>query len=127
MRLGLYEFPFDPPVGDYSGLQKVKSRTDVQTFSNNISLNWGFVLQDNNISMQWNIMKKDFYKELENRYLNNNGANTYEFEMHDGRVFEVEIVNFGGTPYGEFYDEQNIKGYYYKDISLKLKVLNEVV
>jgi len=127
MRLGTYNFPYDPPVGDYSGLNKKKSRTDVQTLTSNKSINWGFILEDNYISMKWKIMKKDFFQELQNRHYNNNGANTYEFENNDGEVYEVEIVDFGGTPYGELRDEQQILSEYYQDVEIQLKVLKQIV
>jgi hypothetical protein len=128
MRLGQYTFPFDPPVGDYSGLNKKKSRTDIQTLTSNKSISWGFILEDNFVVMKWNIMKKDFFQELQNRHYNNNGANIYEFETEDGEVYNVEIVDFGGTPYGTFINEHTQEeAFYYKDVEMKLKILERIV
>jgi hypothetical protein len=126
MKLGYYTFPYDPPAGEYSGVNWKKSRSEMKTFDRNITVNWGFVLSDTRITMQWDIIDIDFYTELRARFLANNGSNVYTFVAKDNMEYEVEIVSFAGTPYDFFFDPRvGREREFYKNAKLELKILNQ--
>lgn len=121
-KLGTFEFPYDSPRGEWSGIVRKKSRADVQTLAGNATINWGFVLGDEPVVEHWPLMDESFYHQLEALHLADNGADTYIYEVSPTERYEVEIVELTGTPF--LLGEDGTR--YYRDVRLTLKILRQV-
>ncbi|MHA1286137.1 MAG: hypothetical protein ACTSPB_01915 [Candidatus Thorarchaeota archaeon] len=118
LKLDGYELPEAPKV--FSGIHYKKSRADVPTLSDNISIIWGFVLPDITVELSWPWMAEDVYETLEDKYLEAAGSTLHRFDVYaDGSTigsYNAEIVDFFGAPYEN----------YRSDVKMTLKLMEEV-
>lgn len=113
MRLDDYLFPYDPPKGQYSGINIPKNYSEVHTLTDTIIFDDPLILQEARIVIKYPLIDADFYNNLLTLFEANNGANLYNFQ--DGinsPNYQVEIVNLTGTPWKEGY---------YQNVTLTLK------
>jgi hypothetical protein len=115
--LGGYTFPYDPAMGDWSGVNQNKSRADLDAITRTISFNWGFV-DYKPVILKWSSIPKTMYDQLVSLWIANNGGNTYTYNPRTGTSYTVEIVDLVGTPFGPTgsYD-------WLIDVQMTLKVL----
>lgn len=118
-KLGTYEFPYDPPRGSWSGLLSKKSRQDVPTLTDNVSIIWGHFPGDTPVTEEWPVMEESFFQSLDALYRASNGAATYTYEIDPTHKYTVEIVDLQGTPW--LLDEQGRR--WYRDVRMTLKIL----
>ena len=100
-------------------MQSRKSRIDVKTISDNISIIWGNFPGDTPVTEDWPIMEESFYKTLDSMYQSGGGADIYVYEIGPGRRYMVEIVDLRGTPW--ILDDRGVR--WYRDVRLTLKIL----
>ncbi|OCL28616.1 hypothetical protein U472_00215 [Orenia metallireducens] len=113
MKLGDYLFPYDPPRGQYTGINIPKNYSEVQTLADTIIFDDPLILQEARIVIKYPLINADFYNKLLTLFEANNGANLYNFQ--DGinsQTYQVEIVDLTGTPW---------KKDYYQNVTLSLK------
>jgi len=118
LKLDGYELPEAPKV--FSGIHYKKSRVDVPTLNDNISIIWGFVLPDITVELSWSWMSESVYDTLETKYLSFAGDTVYRFDVYADGVtvgsYNAEIVDFFGAPYEN----------YRSDIKMVLKLMEEI-
>ncbi len=120
-KIGGYQYPYNPPRGNWSGILKEKSRRDVMTLTGNVSLNWGFKLGDAPVREEWPLMEETFYQQLRDLYTENDGTETYTYEIAKGEKYTVEIISLLGIP---FIKDSGVR--YYRNVVMELKLLEVV-
>lgn len=111
--LGGYELPYIPPLSHFSGIRKIKSRADIKTYEGNVTLNWGFNIKDYPVIYYYPYMDEEFYQALKTLYEKNQ---EYEYDIEDGNIYIVEILNLEAEVYKP--------GQYRKNIKMKLAIKN---
>lgn len=119
--------PADPDTDFWDGDKVQKKRNDVETLTDNISINWGFVPQDKKIRFNWDFVERTKWDKLNALYNFTGGGSTYSFKIElvdwntdtvvETRLWTVEICSFTGKPYND----------YYADVELELKIMGAIL
>ena len=101
----------------WSGINKPKRRSDIRTFGGNLSIVWDFAIADVQVEHKWDWMRGSDFDTLRSKFETSASA-TYVYTVQSTSLstYVVEIVGLTGTPFQD----------YYRDVTLTLKILEEV-